>query len=76
MSRYIPAFRSHICRYIPLAFLGGMYYSIVMSTSNVTKVYTIRLTGKQITLIVAALVSSKLPGAKLLADKILDRASK
>jgi hypothetical protein len=36
-----------------------------------TRIQIIRVTGKQLTLIVAALVVSGLPGAKALAEKLL-----
>lgn len=40
------------------------------------KMYVVRLTGKQITLIVAALVKSKLPGSRELAVKLFVAAAK
>src|SRR4051812_46148650 len=42
-----------------------------MKTKKVTRFYTVRLTGTEITKIVAALVWSKLPGSKKLADRLL-----
>lgn len=40
---------------------------------KILKLYILRLTGKEITLIVAALAASSLPGATQLAQKVLNR---
>lgn len=41
---------------------------------KVTQVYIVRLTGREITLIVFALVNSKLVGAAALASKLIAQA--